>query len=305
MLKSGSTGAALSFAAVVASMPATVSAKERPLLPTDAWVLDTRDESCLVTRNFADPDGKPLQVQIEAFGPGSRYKFTMLGEGLPLRDGRRRGVATIRYRFKPDSEWRQAGAATAYRNGTDLLVFLSDLSTEAEFSRRQELFENGQPLDLTPFQFDRQRAATVNAFVLWYPARDDTVVQLGALDSVLGGLHECARGLVRKWGYEPASLDRVGTAPRIQNPRELGQAFAGALKADKTLRRNEAINFRLDVDERGGIAGCTLQFPSQNAALGDLLCLTLRDKAHLSPALDAAGRPMAAPLVSSFSFRIG
>lgn len=295
-------GVCLAAAAALVSAPA--SAKERLLQPTDEWVLGTRDESCLVTRNFSDPNGKLLQVEVEAFGLGASYKFTMTGEGLPLLDGRRRGVATIRYRFKPDPDWRLAGATTAYRNGTDELVFVSDLATRAEGERRQRLYREGKPSDLPPFQPDLQRAAAVTAFALAYPARDDTVVHLGALDAPLAQLHACTGELMRKRGYDPAVLEHLQTAPRIGNLSEIAENVLSQTMLHPALRQNEPIHFRLDVDREGAVVGCTIHGPRQNAALGELVCGLLRDKAHVSPAIDAAGQPVAAPVVSSFVFSV-
>lgn len=295
-------GVGVAVAAALLSAPA--SAGERLLQPTDEWVLGTRDESCFVTRNFSDPNGKALEVQVEAFGPGSGYKFTMTGEGLPLRDGRRRGGAAIRYRFKPDPDWRLAGATTAYRNGTDELVFLSDLASQAESKQRQRLYQEGKPPEGPPFRPNLQRAAAISAFALAYPARDDTVVQLGPLDAAVTQLHACTGALVGKWGYDPAALERLQTAPRIANLRDIGEKLLHETMLHPALRQNEPISFRLDVDERGAVAGCTMQGPRQNAALGEMLCGLLRDEAQITPATDAAGQPVAAPLVSSFAFAV-
>src|SRR5687768_12876209 len=90
------------LAGLAATWAGSAEARERFLVPVDDWQISRSEQSCLARRNFADQAGAPLRLDIEAFQPGRSYKFLMVGDALPLRDGLRRGVGSIRYRFKPD-----------------------------------------------------------------------------------------------------------------------------------------------------------------------------------------------------------
>lgn len=291
---------------VIAMLALTASpalARERLLAPIDEWQLTRSEESCVLRRNFRDPSGAQLRLDIETFAPGEAYKFLMVGNALPLRDGLRRGVGIIRYRFKPDREWRQTGAVTGYADGKDALSFQSDLSTQAETTRRLRLVEKGLPIGLPLYQPDLARAAQVVQFALAYPARDDMVLQLGSMSDPLMQLHGCTRELVADWGYDPVALEAHSGPPVLQNGEEIGTQIGREMRIG-SLGQNQAVNFRLDIDREGRVSGCTVQAPRRDNAVEALICRILSEKAVVTPALDGSGNPVAAPLVSRVAFMV-
>ena len=110
-------------------------ARERLLSPTDEWRTELHAENCSFSRNFIDGQGDAIRFSLEAFGTGDSLRLILVGEGLPLRD-LRRGVARFRYRFKPDTGWRDGYGTTGYVNGVDALTFQIDLASSEEIQRR-------------------------------------------------------------------------------------------------------------------------------------------------------------------------
>lgn len=286
------------FAAVL-SAPA--AARERQLVPTDEWQITRGEQSCVARRNFADPAGEPLRLDIEAFEPGRSYKFLMVGDALPLRDGLRRGVGFVRYRFKPDLNWREAYGVTGYIEGEDALSFVSDLATEAEAARLAKLAAQKQPLGLSPYQFDSLRAAEVSQLALAYRSRDDTVLQLGPLSGPLQELHTCARQLVSDWGYDPAALERQSSPPVLQDPEPLYQELASGMRAG-SIGQNRPVHVRLDIDATGNVTRCTIQAPRSDSPTENAICQMFSGDAMFTPARDAEGRPVAAPMFTRIVF---
>lgn len=285
--------------AVILSAPA--AARERLLAPTDEWQIIRGEQSCTARRNFADPSGAPLRLDIEAFQPGQSYKFLMVGDALPLRDGLRRGVGFIRYRFKPDRDWRDAYGVTGYAEGEDTLSFVSDLATEAEAARLAELAAQRQPLGLPPYQFNRSRAAEVDQLALAYRSRDDTVLQLGPLSQPLGELHACTRELLSEWGYNPAALESQSSPPVLQDNERINQELSSGMRAG-SIGQNRPVHVRLDVDATGKVTRCTIQAPRSDSPTEKAICLLFAGDTMVTPARDAAGQPMAAPLFTRIVF---
>lgn len=282
-------------------MAAPAEARERFLVPTDDWQIVPSEHSCLARRNFQDGSKAPLRLDIEAFQPGRGYKFLMVGDALPLRDGLRRGVGFVRYRFKPDRGWRQAYAVTGYTDGQDALSFQSDLATEAEASRLAELAANEQPLGLPLYQPDLGRAAEVDQLALAYRSRDDTVLQLGPLSEPLLKLHACTRQLIRDWGYDPAVLDGLSSPPLLQNTERIGQELASGMHSG-SIGQNRPVHVRLDIDATGRVSRCTVQAPRSDSPTERAICLLFAEEGAVSPARDAAGKPIAAPLFTRIVF---
>jgi hypothetical protein len=265
------------------------------LAPTDDWRVQNVDESCVLTRNFRDPSGEAVQLQLQSFGPSQNFKITMVGEGLPLRDSTR-GVARIRYRFNPDPDWREGPGATGYIGGVDMLTFDGNVSTNAEFKREKQAAEADG--DGTAwFRYDEARAAEVERLSLAYRAHDDTVLQIGSMSEPLAQIQDCARTLVRQWGYEPAVLEGLRIGPRLLNVQEMGITFLRAMERGH-LRQSAPIHFRMDIDESGIASGCVVQHPNRGSAVGALICQALSEAGRFQPALDSSGDPVRAPYVS-------
>lgn len=286
--------------AVAVLLPAPLQARERLLSPTDDWQLTRSAESCLLQRNFKDASGASLRLDIEAFHPGETYRFLLVGDALPLRDGLRRGVGVIKYRFKPDRGWREAGAVTGYVEGMDALSFQSNIATEAEMARRASLLEAGEAFALS-YEPEAVRAAQVVQFALAYPSRDDTVLQLDSMSAPLAQVQSCAGQLMSDWGYDPAVLGRQRTAPVLQNAQDIGLQIQRAMR-DASLGQNQPINFRLHIDRDGKVKGCAIQSPRRENAIEALVCDILTAQSVVIPARDVDGNPLAAPLFSRVAF---
>lgn len=290
--------AAILFAVAVQLVAVPVAARERLLAPTDEWRLQPADENCRLVRNFADAEGKGVRLQLQSFGPVEGFKITMVGDGLPLSSGRR-GVAPFKYRFKPDPKWRETYGTTGYVDGADALTFRGDFATSAEFERRRDVDNGDIPELWAPYM--RARALEVDALALVYRRSTDMVLQLGSMAEPFAQLNECAQELVGKWGYDPAQQASLRSPPQLLNVPRISEALLGALRQGG-LGHNDTIQFRIDIDERGGQTGCTVQHPRRGSEVEALVCDTLRATGQFEPALDANGVPVAAPYISTVMF---
>lgn len=290
------------FLAVVAILLTTTPAQagERLLAPVDDWRVEAMDESCALIRNFKGPNGDKLRLQMLQFGLAEEFRIVMIGEALPLRGGKR-GVAQFRFRFKPDRQWRKAFGTTGYVNGVDALVFAADLATSAEAKRLSR--DDGRDAMVEDLERGRDpaRAAEVEEFALAYPARDDTVLQIGSMAQPLMQLRKCNSDRLRKLGYDPARIAGFQKWPSLANGKETVGAILRRMLRGK-LGHNEPIFLRMDIDEQGRAIGCKIQHPDRGTEVEEAICHTLRDVARFEPAADQAGNPVAAPYFTSVIF---
>ncbi|MEA3050169.1 MAG: hypothetical protein QOG84_2005 [Sphingomonadales bacterium] len=81
------------------------------------------------------------------------------------------------------------------------------------------------------------------------------------------------------------------TAPAPPPGSSLATLFSDADYPMAALRRHEQgkVDFRLDIDSAGGVTGCTVTHSSGSVSLDEATCRLLKERAHFSPARDAAG----------------
>jgi hypothetical protein len=278
------------------------AARERLLTSTDEWRLQEQEEYCSLTRNFVDPSGNGVRLQLQSFGPATTFKVTMVGEGLPLRD-RRRGVATFKVRFKPDPNWREVYGTTGFVGEVDALTFSTDLATAHQAEQRQRALEAEDGIDEGWSDIMAARAAEFDQLALAYRSRDDTVLQLGTMAQPIAQLRGCAQGLLGKWGYDPATYGGLRRTPRLMNGLEVADSVVRAM-LDAKVGHNDAIHIRMDVDEKGMAARCIVQQPRRGSEIEALICKTVRETAQFEPAIGAGGEPVRGLYVTAIVFRV-
>jgi TonB family protein len=64
------------------------------------------------------------------------------------------------------------------------------------------------------------------------------------------------------------------------------------------------VNVRLAIDERGNVAGCSIQMPLADPAFEKSTCADLQHALEFEPALDQNGKPVASYWVTLVDFRV-
>jgi hypothetical protein len=221
----------------------------------------------------------------------------MVGKALPLRKGPR-GIALAKYRFMPDSSWREGIGATGSIGGINSMTFYADLVSSdqsKQWAQRESL--STEEVD----RYFDTRVAEIDRIAIAFPSRDEFVLPLGPMAKPYDDLQACTRELARGWGYDPAVLNNLRNGPRLQNSEEISTFVIDALRK-AGLRYADAIHYRLAIDERGAIAGCVVQYPKRTDATETTVCALLKDKARFEPAMDGDGNPVRAPSVSRIVF---
>lgn len=290
---------AIGLAIAVACPVAPASARERLLTPTSDWTLEAGDEKCALIRDFKDPQGLPIKLYLQTYGNLSQFKVWLIGDGVPLRD-KQRGLGFIRFRFKPDGEWREGAGMTGFSSGADTMTFPAKWGDAAPLPHEGAGAQVERP---AWFTFDAVRAAQIEQLAVAFPARDDTVLQIGSLAEQMERLADCTRDLVRKWGYDPEVLSTVGTQPHLMTGEKIAAGVWSSWVKGQ-LGRSDAIQLRIDVDETGAPSGCVVQHPVSNKEVAERACTLVLKEARFAPATTDQGKPVRAPFVTALSFGV-
>lgn len=281
--------------AVMSALFATPAfARERLLQPSDDWTMVARDESCLVFRRFADPAGKVIRLQIQLFNVHDPYKILMIGNGLPLGD-RSRGIGRFSYRFQPDRAWHVSWGTSGRIGGEDSLIFYGDLAAAGEAERFRQ---RAAPFDAAERRqaYISTRVREVRQFAIAYPRRDDTVLEIGAIEEPLAWLRDCFRKLTAKWGYDPTLYENLRAEPSLANATQVGEALVKILQSHR-ISQNDPLHLRIDIAKDGTAGECAIQFPTLSNEIEAQICQSVREAGRFGAAIDADGQQVRAPYV--------
>lgn len=272
---------------------ATEDSPPRLELPmTSSWNFAAEDTFCRLLGQFGDGD-KQLFLDLTALGPGAGWDMRVYGK--PLATSTTYGVATVT--FGPGGPPVKTMTIAGTSNNLPMLSF--GYMTPASASSIAAADGKGTPSGMS------DDAAAVRWLDIdidhWKRYRLD----VGSLRSAVKLFDACTDALVHDWGYDPAVLRQLThSATPKSDPRTwiVPDDYPPAM-----LLRGEIaeVHFRLDVDPKGDVSGCTIVWQTRGPDFADKTCAALRRRAHFAPALDAKGTPVASPYNSVVRWYMG
>lgn len=241
-----------------------------PLQPTDKWVLNYEDAQCNAYRSYGS-EKKPLFLAFKAPPVGSVVQLMVVQDG-PRMNGEQYNVSV------------KIGDRPALK--TNMLVFRG----------KQGKFRT-KLINLPRIEFEAFRGAgslEIEGVGQDYSfSLSDTAPFMKALDDCLTDLRDF---------YNVSHADGL-------NPR-LAQGATGSLQAIFKAEDYPSMAVRwlfegrtgveLLIDEKGGVADCSVTETSGNAIIDAQSCAIIKERAKFSPAIDLQGKPTR----SSYSQRI-
>ncbi|MDL2352075.1 MAG: energy transducer TonB [Pseudomonadota bacterium] len=274
---------AFTLIAGLLAAPLAAQAKDRPTisLPMSAkWEINYDTDSCHLLAQFGQGEDL-LIMRMTRFEPGSPFDLMLYGKmfatektWVPLRLGFG-DTAMVE---------RQAGAGTAGK-----LAFVIAMHMRVDIAKWPKPVADDEITDgpVTP-----EAEAKITAITVAMRNGKNYRLETGSLAKPMQALRDCTDNLLTSWGYDPkiqANLGRRVTS--IGSPAAwltTNDYPADALRAG----HNGIIQFRLDVDERGKVAGCHVLRRFKPDDFAKLTCDLLTKRAHFEPALDAANKPV-------------
>jgi hypothetical protein len=277
---------ALVLAAVV---PDAALAKEPEVLArTGKWVVDYDADGCHLYGQFGAGDDIVV-ARFSRYQPGDLFNLSLYGNRV--RSGFQRSVAKI------DFGLGRPAAKTGMNGTADKLpaLFLSSVRLDGA-----QPYGKARPPAITPEQEAAVRQLTIDP-----EGKPAFRLDLGSLGKPFAQLRTCMEVLVRSWGYDPAVQ-----ATLSRPPAPVGSGASWISWKDypsEALSSNQGgfVQFRLDVDAAGKVAGCHVLARTDPDEFADLTCRLLAKRARLQPALDAEGKPVPSFIVQRVNWTVG
>jgi TonB family protein len=248
---------------LAASMPAEAQS------PAARWISRWDRGECQLIRSVGDVERLSIKVT-----PGERVVVLWVRAEADTAPPQRTGLAG-RMTLAPSGSL-ESSSVTRYRH------------------------DRGGAVYALAFPLDAALDALASSRSLQLSVGDVALLELplGNIAAGVDVLRQCANDQLRSWGIDPSTL-----ASLRQRPMPLHEygliGFLGDYPAD-ALRRGVSGSpvIRLDVDAEGRVSACSVLQTSGDRALDTGTCRALQRRARFRPALDAAGRPTAAPFVA-------
>jgi Gram-negative bacterial TonB protein C-terminal len=264
-------------ALILAPMPALAAdGQPIPLARTSKWEINYDVDSCHLLARFGAGQQEVI-LKLTRFQPGDPFDLTLYGE--PVKGPRTTLPLQIRFGSAFPAGKREGMTGTS---GSKMpLVIVSGARFDAWG------YPGGaQPAPITPEQ------ETAIAAVDLSVRGKDYRLETGSLGKPMEAMRTCLTSLIAHWSFDPAVQQRLSQpAKPIDNPgnwlRTGDYPLASAL-----LGNNGLVQFRLDVSETGGVAGCRVLYRTNPDDFADRTCTLLSNRARLTPARDAAGLPV-------------
>lgn len=292
----GTLGAAVAFAA---ACPAAAQSGQA-LAPSSDWNLDYDQDSCALRRMFGE-DGNRAYLELRRFGPGAGLQATIASERMRVRN-----PAEIRYRLFDQAEWSEPIHAPTLRmaegfTGVVFTISLVELPELEELTDPLEREARFSSIDLRALE--RAAAETTDTLTVRGAFANHLNLQLGSMVRPVDALNQCIDELITHWGIDVEAHKSLTRRPVPVNLPEVGSMID---YPPAMLRRNMpgVVNLRLDIDERGGVAGCHIQMPLSDPSFEETSCVDVQHAIEFEPALDKDGKPIASYWITRVIFGI-
>lgn len=287
----------LSFLA--AQAPAAAANKAPLSLPASSkWEINYDEDSCHLFRQFGSGEQSTL-LALTREGPSDWLQMTVVSKQV-----RYNGISVpveiaIGEQTQP---YKLAGVALT--------------STDKDGSKHPLIKVDGLRLDGWQWSRDKaamemppatspQTEAAVKSLTIKVPGKQPIRLETGSLGEPMKAMRTCTDDLLEHWGYDPkvhASLSKRA-APSGDVSRWIrSEDYPNAALTDG---HNGMVRFRLDVGADGTVTGCRVLYRTNPDDFADLSCKLLMQRARMTPALDAASKPVKDYFVSTIRWVAG
>lgn len=247
-----------------------------------AWVMNYDRDSCQLMSEFGT--GNDLVVlRLTRYEPGDFFELGLYGNRMKTRDARTSGTVDFGLGAKATASLVETGKAAKF----DAMYFSRlrfdgwDPYASAAMARSKWV-----PL-MTPAQ-----EAAVHGATIEIAGKRSFHLEFGSLAKPMAQMRDCTANLVKSWGYDPQVRDTLRSQPIPLT------AIADWLRPsdypDKALRggHNGTVQYRLDVDPAGNVAGCYVLSRTSPDDFADTTCRMVSRRAKFMPAVDHDGNPV-------------
>ncbi len=259
------------------SPAAAMDKQVETLSRTGKWVVNYDRDSCNLAVQLGNGD-RMVIARFTRFEPGNRFDFALFGKRFFTSETRVEGTADFGLNPKPTEIHGLGGTSGKLR-----AMFFSSLRLDG-WQRKND---GEVPPEVTPEEEARVTGVTVDL-----RGQRPFRLEFGSLGKPFAEMRRCMDNLVTHWGYDAAQqAAALRPASSITSPGTWLNSDDYPTGAYLN-GHNGMVQFRLDVDAEGKVAGCYILSRTSPDEFADVTCRAITKRARLQPALDAQGRPM-------------
>ncbi len=270
--------------------PAALAKGPVELARSGKWHVNYDDDSCRLAGGFGEGENQII-ARFTRYQPGDSFDLELFGP--PMRS--QEAYSERRIDFGPVENPRVVRAM----NGTAGATSFSNFGSQ-RLDDLHVLDEAALPPTLTPDYEASVTTLTVR------PLRGKAYrLVLGSMRATMAELRKCSADLVRHWGFDPVEQGTLKQpAVPLSSPGTWLRSYdypSGLLISGN----NGIVHFRLDVDEKGGVAGCHIQAATRPEGFASITCNLITRRAKFSPALNQQGQAIRSYYVNTVRWMVG
>lgn len=282
------TSVALASLGASAAPVAAQDAQPHRFAPSSPWAMEYADNGCKLIRNFSDGT-EEITLALERTEPG--YNLAVGVTGNPLKTFRNAKQAALAFgpgggdQERPLVSRKLADGRPFYLINPVSFVPMPDLSKMKPEDAMKAMGTPPSP------ELELAAAQNVTAVALTKGFSQPVELQVGSMAAPMKAMQGCMDDLLTEWGIDAAAHHKLSRLASPLNMDKLPKPFQPP-KRQWREGREGFVHFRLKVDAEGKPTDCAIVSPS-SAQLDSAACAALLKEWRFSPAMDAAGKPIA------------
>ncbi|NIJ20715.1 hypothetical protein FHS95_002407 [Sphingomonas naasensis] len=280
------------WALLALAVSGTAAAKDREpevLTLSSKWIARYETDACNLVAQFGTGD-RAMIAMLTRYQPGDDFDLTLIGKQVRYPEA----SVDAKVDFGIQADARRS--VMLGNMGERPAMFFKSLRLDG-----WQWKENQLPPRVTPEQEKGVVGVTVS-IAAKTPLR---LVTKSGLAKPMAALRTCMDDLIKSWGYDPAEQAALSKpAMPLSPPPSWFHSDDYPLSAMRG-GHNGHVQFRLDIDPTGKIAGCHVLARTNPDDFADLTCKLIQKRGGFSPALDAAGKPVRSYFIKAVRFMIG
>jgi len=255
------------LAVIPITLLSTAPASGETLQPIKNWVVDYRDDQCLASRDYGNPD-KPITLGVRPSPNGETYELLVRqphygpSYAMELK-------AAVDFGKGPIKAWLLSYASADHKSNLYQFRISAEEMSQAKSASTVTVDPSGSP---------------------------SITFALKSMPELLQSLQACTADLESYWN---ANGDKDGS---IATPAkgDIRSVFSADDYPDVALQLEQSgsTQFLLLIDEKGAVAGCHTLKPSGIPVLDAMGCQVITKRAKLSPARDKQGKAVRSTLTT-------
>lgn len=259
---------------LLAVLPARVWANANEALPRIGnWEIDYDQDSCHLRAYFGDARS-PVRLRILQIGASDNFQMTIASSEfrLPAK------LPDARISFVPQNISFSRSASRVDERGLPALALNAVRLDGKNWDAKERV--------------DPAIASGIKRIDIEIEGMEAIRLNTGSLTAPFKALSACTSDLLRTWGFDPTSADRLAKTPE---PRTFPGSWATSLDypPDALKSRFEGVTkFRIDIEATGKPRRCTVTGSSGSQEVDIRTCQLMMARSSFHPARDKGGAAM-------------